>query len=195
MTSVYNIASYPNHDPWFNTKLLRGFIDLAPYYSNADTYIQAYYKFINNGYDHARTTSGFFFEDWTGLTMGRYYSLTMQDAVTESYGALYNYFKSSLIKSNCYPGVIGSDVQWFGFVTDNKIVKDNSNKIEVTFRNNTLQVVNNTDSKLEIFICNVSGIKIIETSLNASSTYEKQLRNMTGYFILKCISGDGNSCT
>ena len=49
--------TYPDHDPWFNTKLLRGYIDLYPYYKNADNYIQAYYKFINYGYDHARITA------------------------------------------------------------------------------------------------------------------------------------------
>ena len=188
-------SSYPDHDPWFNTKLLRGFIDLAPYYTNADSYIQAYYKFINNGYDKARTTSGFFFEDWTGASQKRYYSLLMQDAVVESYGALYTYLKSSDIKSNCYPGNMGTDLQWFGFITDTKNVPENSYKIDATFRNNTLRVVNNTGSKLEIYVYNVSGIKIIATNLNAVSVFEKQLQNMNGYFILKCIASDGTGCT
>lgn len=80
--------SYPDHDPWFNTKLLRAYIDLVPHYSTADNYIKAYIKFINNGYDEARTDTGFFYEDWTGASPKRYYSLLMQAAVVESYAAL-----------------------------------------------------------------------------------------------------------
>lgn len=86
--------TYPDHDPWFNTKLLRAYIDLYPHYKNADNYIQAYYKFINNGYDKARNSSGFFYEDWTGASPKRYYVLLMQAAVVESYGSLALYLKS-----------------------------------------------------------------------------------------------------
>lgn len=86
--------TYPDHDPWFNTKLLRGYIDLQPYYKNADNYIQAYYKFTNYGYDNARNSSGFFYEDWTGGSPKRYYILLMQAAVVESYGSLALYLKS-----------------------------------------------------------------------------------------------------
>jgi len=93
-----NIAlTYPGNDPWFNTKLLRGYIDLEPLYKNADSYIQVYYNFINNGYAKARTAQGFFFEDWSGANQNRYYSLLMQDAVVESYGALSLYKKEVLI--------------------------------------------------------------------------------------------------
>ena len=92
-----NIAlTYPGNDPWFNTKLLRGYIDLQPYYKNADSYIQVYYNFINNGYTKARTAQGFFYEDWSGANQSRYYSLLMQDAVVESYGALSLYKKEVL---------------------------------------------------------------------------------------------------
>ena len=86
--------SYPDNDPWFNTKLLRAYIDLAPYYSEADRYIQAYTKFINHGYDNARTNNGFFYEDWTGAYPKRYYSLLMQAAVVESYAAIAKYENS-----------------------------------------------------------------------------------------------------
>jgi hypothetical protein len=80
--------AYPDNDPWFNTKLLRAYIDLQPLHRGADAWIKAYQKFINNGYDNARTDEGFFYEDWTGASAKRYYSLLMQDAVIESYGAL-----------------------------------------------------------------------------------------------------------
>lgn len=92
-----NIAlTFPDSDPWFNTKLLRGYIDLAPLYKNADNYIKVYYNFINNAYKNARTADGFFYEDWTGASPKRYYSLLMQDAVVESYGALSIYRKEVL---------------------------------------------------------------------------------------------------
>ena len=31
--------AYPDHDPWFNTKLLRAYIDIAPYDPNVKQYI------------------------------------------------------------------------------------------------------------------------------------------------------------
>jgi len=82
------VLSYTDTDPWFNTKLLRAYIDLQPHTDAAATYIDTYYNFINNGYKKARTDTGFFYEDWTGGSQGRYYSLLMQAAVVESYGAL-----------------------------------------------------------------------------------------------------------
>ncbi len=80
--------AYPDSDPWFNTKLLRAYIDLVPHHAAADKYIQVYINFINHGYDKARTDMGFFYEDWTGASPKRYYSLLMQAAVVESYAAI-----------------------------------------------------------------------------------------------------------
>lgn len=91
------ILSYTSTDPWFNTKLLRSYIDLDAYDENAKNYIETYYNFINNGYSKARTDEGFFYEDWTGENPGRYYSLLMQAAVVESYGALAVYKKEVII--------------------------------------------------------------------------------------------------
>lgn len=68
--------------------MLRAYIDLEPHNEAAKTYIETYYNFINNGYEKARTDDGFFYEDWTAGSQGRYYSLLMQAAVVESYGAL-----------------------------------------------------------------------------------------------------------
>jgi len=95
--SVNNVAlSFPNHDPWFNVKLLRGYIDLKPLYKNADGYIQVYLSNIDYGYKKARTDKGFFYEDWTGGSANRYYLLLMQVAVVESYGALSIYLNEKL---------------------------------------------------------------------------------------------------
>jgi len=90
--------TFPDSDPWFNTKLLRGYIDLSPLYKNADNYVKTYFDFINHGYDKARMNTGFFYEDWTGANIGRYYLLLMQVAVVESYGALSLYYKEDITK-------------------------------------------------------------------------------------------------
>lgn len=83
--------AYPDHNPWFNSKLLKAYVDLYPLYEQAATYIHAYIKFIDYGYENARTNHGFFYEDWTGTNEGRYTQLLMQDAVAESYGLIATY--------------------------------------------------------------------------------------------------------
>jgi hypothetical protein len=85
--------SYPDYDPWFNTKLLDAYIDVEPYLDAANGYIDNYFNFINHGYENARTTEGFFYEDWTGEDPKRYYSLLMQASVVESYGALFVFYE------------------------------------------------------------------------------------------------------
>jgi hypothetical protein len=80
--------SYPDHDPWFNTQLLKAYIELAPYLLAATGYVDAYISFINNGYDKARFSNGLFYEDWTGAQQGRYKDLLHQAAVIESYGLI-----------------------------------------------------------------------------------------------------------
>lgn len=79
---------YPDHDPWFTTKLVRAFIDVIPYYKNASTYVDTFVNFLNYGYKNARLSSGFFYEDWTGGSAKRASSLLMQDAVVESFGVI-----------------------------------------------------------------------------------------------------------
>lgn len=80
--------AYPETDPWFNGKLLKGFIDLYPLYTIVERYIDAYIEFIDYGYENARTNTGLFYEDWTGVNEGRCAQLLMQDAVVESYGLI-----------------------------------------------------------------------------------------------------------
>lgn len=88
--------AYPDHDPWFNTKLLRAYIDIAPYDPNVKQYIDVYANYINYAYEHARTQEGFFYEDWTGKDPKRASQLLMQDAVIESYAVLALYYNSQL---------------------------------------------------------------------------------------------------
>lgn len=84
--------AYPDSDPWFNTKLLKAYIELQPYYRNADQYISTYRTFMENAIKNARLTTGLYYEDWTGASPKRYYSLLTQDAALESLGLLSVYY-------------------------------------------------------------------------------------------------------
>ena len=46
--------AYPDHDPWFTTKLVRAFIDIEPYYKNAGNYIKTFINFLDYAYENAR---------------------------------------------------------------------------------------------------------------------------------------------
>ncbi|MDR0667505.1 MAG: glycoside hydrolase family 76 protein [Prevotellaceae bacterium] len=83
--------AYPDHDPWFNTKLLKAYIAIAPFLPTADAYINTYMQFLNHGYEHARLSNGLFYEDWSGAAQGRYTNLLHQAAVVESYALLAQY--------------------------------------------------------------------------------------------------------
>lgn len=80
--------AYPDSDPWFNTKLLKAYTELKPYYSNAATYVETYASFMENAIKNARLSTGLYYEDWTGASQKRYYSLLTQDAALESLGLL-----------------------------------------------------------------------------------------------------------
>lgn len=80
--------AYPDHDPWFTTKLIRAFIDIEPYYKNAGNYIKTFINFLDYAYENARLSSGLFYEDWTGTDPKRAEQLLMQDAALESLGII-----------------------------------------------------------------------------------------------------------
>lgn len=84
-----NLAlAYPSHDPWFTTKLVRSFIEIEPYYSNAGNYVKSFVNFLNHAYDNARFSNGLFYEDWTGSDPKRGEQLLMQAAALESIGII-----------------------------------------------------------------------------------------------------------
>lgn len=80
--------AYPDHDPWFTTKLIRAFIDIEPYYKNAGNYIKTFINFLDYAYEKARLSNGLFYEDWTGTAPKRAEQLLMQDAALESLGII-----------------------------------------------------------------------------------------------------------
>jgi hypothetical protein len=80
--------TYPASDPWFNTKLLKAYIEIEPYFPNVTNYIKVYISYIDHAYEHARMPNGLYYEDWTGAEPKRYTDLLHQVAVIESYGLI-----------------------------------------------------------------------------------------------------------
>lgn len=80
--------AFPDHDPWFTTKLIRAFIDVEPYYKNAGNFITTFVNFMDYAYEKARLGNGLFYEDWTGASPKRAEQLLMQDAALESLGII-----------------------------------------------------------------------------------------------------------
>ncbi|WP_335965082.1 glycoside hydrolase family 76 protein [Galbibacter sp. PAP.153] len=82
---------YQTNDPWFNVELLSAFIQLAPYDSKTEVYIDVFIQNMDYAWEHARNDDGQFYEDWSGNRKGRYYWLLHQAALIEAYGniALY----------------------------------------------------------------------------------------------------------
>lgn len=80
--------TYPDHDPWFTTKLVKAYIEIEPYYPQAKNYTKTFISFLDNAYNKARNTTGFYYEDWTGTQPKRIESLLMQAAALESLGMI-----------------------------------------------------------------------------------------------------------
>lgn len=80
---------FPDHDPWFNAILFRGYLDLnAIDKTLATEYINTFIKNADYAWDHARTREGFFYEDWAGDRMGRYYWILNQAVMVEVYSRI-----------------------------------------------------------------------------------------------------------
>ena len=80
---------FPDHDPWFNAILFRGYLDLnAIDKTLATEYINTFIKNADYAWDHARTKEGFFYEDWAGDRMGRYYWILNQAVMVEVYSRI-----------------------------------------------------------------------------------------------------------
>lgn len=80
--------AYPDHDPWFTTKLVKAYVEIAPYMPTAEGYINTFVNFADHAYNKARTRTGFYYEDWTGAQPKRVESLLMQAAALESLGII-----------------------------------------------------------------------------------------------------------
>jgi hypothetical protein len=81
-------------------------------------------------------------------------------------------------------------VNWFDL--SNSVPNTHSDMIKATIVGRTLNISNNLDSKINICLYNLTGQKVIERTINASSLFEEQLNNPAGVYILKCIAEDGS---
>lgn len=88
-----------------------------------------------------------------------------------------------------------ADVVWFGPVSGVNPVFNNSTDIESVIYGRTIEVSNKTKGNLQLSIYGVTGQKVMEGSVNAGSKCQKQLTNMKGSYILKCVAEDGSSYT
>jgi predicted alpha-1,6-mannanase (GH76 family) len=80
---------FPDHDPWFNAILFRGYLDLyAIEPAVATEYINTFIKNTDYAWEHARTKEGFFYEDWSGDRLGRYYWVLHQAVMVEVYARI-----------------------------------------------------------------------------------------------------------
>ncbi len=81
----------PERDPWFNVKLLDGYLDLYKYDEEASDYIDYFIENANHAWEHARNQYGLFYEDWTGNTPGRQEWLLNQVSLIEVFGQIAMY--------------------------------------------------------------------------------------------------------
>lgn len=80
---------FPDHDSWFNIVLFRGYLDLYDVDPDKNTeYIDAFVKNVDYAWRHARTSEGFFYEDWSGAKRGRSEWLLHQACMIEVYGRI-----------------------------------------------------------------------------------------------------------
>lgn len=91
-------------------------------------------------------------------------------------------------------GTIGSDVAWFGFLTNNISTKNNTN-VETVFRGRDMLVSNNTAGIVNWTVYNISGQKVMSGTILSGEAIEKQLDILTGAYILKAVAEDGSTLT
>ena len=81
--------AYPATDPWFNVKLFRAYIELAPHHSFCEDYIDAFIGYLDYALEHAVRENGLYYENWFGYSAqnpDRDNLLLTQDAVLEALG-------------------------------------------------------------------------------------------------------------
>lgn len=83
------------------------------------------------------------------------------------------------------------EVLWFDLNTS--IANTISDKVKATIVGNTLKVENTLNSTMNVTVYNMAGQRVIEEAVSAGNSIEKQLNNLTGVFVLKCVAIDGTS--
>jgi hypothetical protein len=80
-------------------------------------------------------------------------------------------------------------VSWFDLTT--AISNVASDKIKASVIDRVLKVYNNSDSRLNVYLYNISGQKVYDCSIAPGNTFVQQLNNPVGVYVLKCITETG----
>lgn len=96
--------------------------------------------------------------------------------------------------TSTYPGVIGSDVQWFGTFTSVNSIPGSTN-IDAVVYGRTIRVENKTNSVLQMTVYNMTGQKILHESISAGNKFQHKLVIQKGSYILNCVTEDGTTYT
>lgn len=98
-SQVDGMLFYPTHDTWFNTVLLKAYIELAKYDTKAGGYVETFIQNADYAWEHARNSYGLFYEDWSGKNPGRDQWILHEACMIEVYGRIALY-KNEKIHSN-----------------------------------------------------------------------------------------------
>lgn len=87
-TQVDGMLFYTTHDTWFNTVLLKAYIELAKHDEKARQYVETFIQNADYAWEHARNQYGLFYEDWSGKTTGRDQWMLHQACMIEVFGRI-----------------------------------------------------------------------------------------------------------
>lgn len=83
-----NKRFFPEHDSWFNVCLFRGYLDLLRHDTTAQNYVNTFIQNADYAWEKARNEYGLFYEDWSGVKVGRDKWLLQQAGLVEMYGRI-----------------------------------------------------------------------------------------------------------
>lgn len=87
-SQVDGMLFYTTHDTWFNTVLLKAYIELTKYDDKAKQYVETFIENADYAWEHARNQYGLFYEDWSGKSPGRDQWLLHEACLIEVYGRI-----------------------------------------------------------------------------------------------------------
>lgn len=96
---------------------------------------------------------------------------------------------------NTYAGTIGSDVEWFGFLTSTESFIDNSMVYEYVLNNGKIKVMNKSNTAINLSAYSITGQTVFSKSLAPVETVEQDIQGFGNCLILKIVSVDGQVYT
>lgn len=85
---VDGMLFYTTHDTWFNTVLLKAYIELTKYDEKAKQYVETFIQNADYAWENARNQYGLFYEDWSGKNPGRDRWILHEACMIEVYGRI-----------------------------------------------------------------------------------------------------------